>query len=193
MGASLICVGICSSLFHGSMRQTPQFLDDLSMFLLAGALLQPLYAANQTAPVRRLVTAAVAASIAAISVVYVRSGNILIHSIAFIVMITFVWPRALYLVHYTGRSEEEKARCMTRFKSAFWTLALGYALWNVDLELCLDLRALRAKLPLPLSWVLELHGWWHVLTAMGASHFIRLIRMLTDEDGESARQEVKQR
>lgn len=188
MALSLMSVGIASGIYHGTLRQTTQYLDDLSMFLLAGALLHPLYAAYQTPAVRVLVGVVLVAAIGGMSVIYVRSGNILIHTYTFIALLTFVWPRALYLIHRTGsRSEAERRALMRSFWKAFWAVGIGYALWHVDLELCWQLRGLREKMPMPLGWLLEMHGWWHFLTAMGASHFIRLIRLVTDGADYSAK------
>lgn len=184
MAVALISVGVCSTAFHASMRQVPQLFDDMSMNLLAGALLQPIYAQNQSPAVRRLVTAVVLLGVGGVSFAYLYTGDIFIHATAYLVMITIMWPRALYLVYGMGRSEEEKRKMMTSFKRAAWTLILGYSLWHVDLELCLNLRAVKETVGVPLSWILELHGWWHILTALGASHFIRLVRMVTDEPGQ---------
>ncbi|ROT38445.1 dihydroceramidase [Sodiomyces alkalinus F11] len=192
MAISLMGVGISSGIYHGTLRQTTQYLDDLSMFLLAGALLHPLYAANQTATVRALVSLILVAVIGGMSVVYVRSGNILIHTYTFIALLTFVWPRTIYLIHWTAsRPPAEKRALMRRFWKAFWALGVGYALWHVDLELCWQLRGLREMVPMPLGWLLEMHGWWHFLTALGASHFIRLIRSVTDGVDGSAGKERK--
>ena len=58
---------------------------------------------------------------------------------------------------------------------------LGYLLWNIDLEFCMQLRELRAQVGLPWAWLLELHGWWHVLTAIGADRFMNVARELREE------------
>ncbi|KAL9944978.1 hypothetical protein D7B24_001405 [Verticillium nonalfalfae] len=182
MAFSLVCVGVTSAMFHGTMRQVPQLMDDLSMLLLAGALLQPIYALNQTPFRRVLVALTLIFGIGTVSVIYARSGRIVIHMWTFITLLTFIWPRTLYLVRKTGYSGAQKRVLMRSFARAGWALLAGYALWNVDLELCLGLRALRDKVGIPFSWGLELHGWWHFLTALGASHYIRLVRMLTGEE-----------
>ncbi|KAH6670274.1 dihydroceramidase [Plectosphaerella plurivora] len=182
MSYALIGVGICSTAFHGTMRQIPQYFDDLSMFALAGALLQPLYSVNQKAFTRFIVSAVLVHIILGVSVVYVRSGDIRIHTVAFLTMVTFMWPRTLYLIKRMGRPVEEQRRMMKIFWRAFWNLVIGYALWNVDLEFCLNLRAVRETIGMPWSWVLELHGWWHILTAVGASYFVKLVRMCTGDE-----------
>ncbi|KAF7560776.1 hypothetical protein G7046_g3362 [Stylonectria norvegica] len=127
------------------------------------------------------VAAAVVLSTAAVSVVYVRSGNILIHVAAFISQLTIIWPRTVQLVYYRGRSADEKRQLMALWWKAVAALGTGYALWHVDLEFCDALRSVRAMVGLPFAWTLELHGWWHILTAIGASQYMQLIRKLTEE------------
>lgn len=53
---------------------------------------------------------------------------------------------------------------------------VGYGLWNIDLECCAELRSIRRQVGLPWAWLFELHGWWHVLTAIGASGFMDVAR-----------------
>ncbi|TDZ18850.1 Alkaline ceramidase YDC1 [Colletotrichum sidae] len=176
----LLFVGVFSGIFHGTMHQETQLLDDLSMLILAGALVQPLYVHRQTAPVRKSITALLWAGIAAMAVVYVRSGDIFIHVMTFTGLLTLVWPRTLYLLYGTGSyAKEQQRRCMRTFWKAVAVLVLGFTLWHIDLEYCAELRAARRAVGLPLAWVLEFHGWWHVFTALGASWYMRLIREVT--------------
>jgi dihydroceramidase len=81
-----------------------------------------------------------------------------------------------------GLSEEKRRREWDRrtWRSTFWTV-LGYIIWNVDLEFCKELRMLRERVGLPWGWVLELHGWWHVLTAVGTSQFMDIAREIREE------------
>jgi dihydroceramidase len=84
----------------------------------------------------------------------------------------------MYLVFMGGRSGDEKKKLLKAFGKSIGFLAVGYTLWQIDLEKCIELRQLKQALGLPWAWVFELHGWWHVLTALGASQYVRLIREL---------------
>ncbi len=145
----------------------------------------------------RLVTGALVLGASAASAAYVRSGDLLMHECIFGASLALIWPRTLYLVYRDGgggggggegsaaEAEMEKLRRLRRRRRRlrrFWRavalLVAGYAAWNADLEMCARLRALRGRLGLPWAWLLELHGWWHVLTALGASEYIRLVRDL---------------
>jgi dihydroceramidase len=57
----------------------------------------------------------------------------------------------------------------------------GYLLWQLDFLLCSELTALKRILNLPWGFLLELHGWWHVLTAIGAHTFMYMVDVLTRE------------
>ncbi|KAF6799397.1 alkaline ceramidase family protein [Colletotrichum sojae] len=179
----LLLVGIFSGIFHGTMRQETQLLDDLSMLVLAGALVQPLYVHRQSPFAGRLVAAALWLGIATMTVIYVRSADIFIHVMTFTGLLTLVWPRTLFLVYGTGLySKAEKKKFMWLFWKAVIALVVGFGLWHIDLEYCAELRAARKALGMPKAWFLELHGWWHVFTALGASWYMRLIRLITVEE-----------
>ena len=56
LAVGLIFVGVTSFLFHATLRQTLQFSDDLSMFLLTGCILQRLYTHGKSPAVTRIIT-----------------------------------------------------------------------------------------------------------------------------------------
>lgn len=114
-----------------------------------------------------------------VSIIYVRSGKIFIHFVTFSVQCHLIWPRTLYLIYAGPQADDaHRRRLVRRFWGAVATLVLAFAVWNVDLERCHALRALRARLGLPWAWLLELHGWWHLLTAVGAVEYVALVRTL---------------
>jgi len=179
MSASLAVVGVCSFVFHATLRQTMQFGDDLSMLFLAGSLIQRLYCAGQTASTRRIITATVYAAVCLMSAYYVQSGNIVVHTSMFAVLLTFVWPRTIFLIrHRHAQTRQEKARLFRQFRKALAYLGLGFLVWNIDLEACSLLRGLRGAVGVPWAWLFELHGWWHFFTALGAAVYMDLVRDL---------------
>lgn len=48
----------------------------------------------------------------------------------------------------------------------------GFALWNVDNFYCSKLKSWRHELGLPWGILLEGHGWWHLMTGVGAYFYI---------------------
>lgn len=148
------------------------------MLLLAACLLRTLYTHGQTRGVASLVTAVITLGTGYMAILYVRSANILVHMLTFSAMVHLIWPRTLYLIYVGSRPEPEKSKLIRRFRKAVALLVGAFVIWNIDLEKCLELRAIRHKLGVPWAWALELHGWWHILTAVGAAEYIILVRAL---------------
>jgi dihydroceramidase len=44
----------------------------------------------------------------------------------------------------------------------------GFGIWNLNNALCGALTGAKRAVGMPWSFVLELHGWWHVFTGVGA-------------------------
>ncbi|KUI56508.1 Alkaline ceramidase 3 [Cytospora mali] len=175
---SLILVGIFSFIFHATMHQDTQFLDEMSMFFLGAALLQPLYTTGFSVATKRAITTTLISVLVAVSAVYYQRKDVLIHSVSFSIMEMLIWPRVLYMIYFRGRAQLEKSRLAKQFWKATGIMVLAIVLWLIDLELCYPLRDIREFVGLPWAFVFEFHGWWHVLTAMAAARYIKLVREL---------------
>lgn len=67
---------------------------------------------------------------------------------------------------------------------------LGYFLWNIDYHLCSHVTAFKRAIGLPWGFLFELHGWWHLGTAVGAYTGMALVEYLvTLEEGKMGRVE----
>jgi hypothetical protein len=63
-------------------------------------------------------------------------------------------------------------------------MGLGYFLWQIDGIYCEELTASKRAIGMPWSFLLEMHGWWHVFTAIGAYVFMIMVDSLTRERPE---------
>lgn len=178
MSISLFAVGVCSFAFHATLHQELQLCDDVSMLVLAGAIVHSVYACGQPPATAKYIAAISSALVLGSATAYLQSQNMNLHIALFGGLLTLIWPRTLFLIYGTGRSDSDKKNLMRQFWAAVGSLVLGFAIWNVDLEYCFGLRSIRTAVGLPLSWLLELHGWWHVLTAVGAMKYFQLVRNL---------------
>ncbi|CAK7262546.1 hypothetical protein SEPCBS57363_000121 [Sporothrix epigloea] len=177
---SLWVLGILSFTFHATLKHATQYGDELAMLVLGGALMHGSYGPRSWTA--GLVSWSL---VAAASALYLVTGHILHQVWAFQAMLLVVGVRTVYLILGDRRTAQGSPVLphpvrvyLVRFAWSLATLGLAYFLWFVDLEGCGSLRRYRAAMGLPWAWVLELHGWWHVLTALGASLFIRLLRDL---------------
>ncbi|KAK5008423.1 alkaline ceramidase ydc1 [Cryomyces antarcticus] len=48
----------------------------------------------------------------------------------------------------------------------------GFFIWTLDNEMCSTLRIWRRRIGLPWGVLLEGHGWWHLMTGIGAYFYI---------------------
>ncbi|KAI1761298.1 ceramidase [Hypoxylon sp. FL1150] len=186
MSVSLLVLGIGSFLFHASLRSITEFADEFSMLGLTWSMLQASLTVRQSPAKARLISIGLAVIFTAFSAFYLQSPQIIYQVIAFASGILAVILRSQYVFHLIqpafpkAKSRDWNART---WKGIFTCLA-GYLLWNIDLQYCAELRALRHQLGLPWAWLFELHGWWHILTAIGADQFMNVAREVLIEVGE---------
>lgn len=176
MACSTLSVGIFSLIFHATLHQETQFLDEISMFMLVSALLQPLYTTGFNPSAQKAITTVLISTVVGVSAVYYQNKNVLIHLVAFTLMENLIWPRLLYLIYFHKRSAVDRSRLARQFWAAMGIMTLAIAVWLIDLELCYQLRHIRGAVGPPCALLFELHGWWHILTAVAASKFIALVR-----------------
>ncbi|KAF2827145.1 alkaline phytoceramidase [Ophiobolus disseminans] len=183
MSVSLLILGISSFLFHASLRQTLQFADELSMLGLAWSLLQGTLTVRNSFVRTRNINFGLAIVFPLFSAFYVWTGKIIYHATAFAIAISVIVLRGHYLFHWLEPPFPTAKRVdwLYRGINALIYLLVGYFLWNIDLEYCAELRQLREQVGMPWSWCLELHGWWHILTAISASQFMDILRELREE------------
>jgi dihydroceramidase len=183
MSITLLSLGIGSFLFHASLRQTLEFADEPSMLGLTWSMLRATLIARQRPSTSRSISVSLTLVFAAFSVFYVKLAKIIYQVIAFASGIALVTLRSQYLFHRLqlpfpkDRSRDWNIRTW----QAIGACLFGYLLWNIDLEYCGELRKLRKQLGLPWAWLLEFHGWWHILTAVGADRFMNVAREVNEE------------
>lgn len=183
MSVSLLILGIGSFLFHASLRQALEFVDELSMIGIIWSFLQTTLSIRQSQSKIRVISVVLSAVIIGFSVFYVWSAKIIYQVIAFFIGIGAVSCRFVYLFWWSQPEfPRDKVRDWNRRTlQALGTSLLGYLVWNIDLEFCAMLRDVRERVGLPWAWLLELHGWWHILTAIGADRFMTVAREMREE------------
>jgi dihydroceramidase len=183
MSLSLLVLGISSFLFHASLRQTLQFADELAMLGLTWSLLQGILVEKRSPTYDRLINGTLATVFPLFSAFYVWTGKIIYHATAFGILLVLITIQGHYLF-YWRRPVFPEAKCSgwrARGRIALVLLLVAYALWNIDLEYCMELRRIRERVGIPWAWFFELHGWWHILTAISANQFMDVVREVQDE------------
>lgn len=167
--------------------------------------------ASQTPSIKRtnktFVTLGLAASLGLSSLTSHLTGSLAVHSIVFAFLLILSGIKLIYFIFTATPSSESilkwpqaRKTLLEKLAKAIFFLWLGFSLWLVDCNptACQYLRDIRHAIieisPLlrPLTWVLELHAWWHFFTARAAGEYISLVRYLTTEGRESPEAKLKE-
>ncbi|KEY68860.1 hypothetical protein S7711_03798 [Stachybotrys chartarum IBT 7711] len=178
MSISLFLLGVASFLFHATLRHFLQYADELGMLLLAWSMCHGILVRQHTNDYDRAVNIAMAIFFPLFSAFYVYTGKIVYHASVFTFILLLITARGWYLLYLRKpRFPADKlAEWKVRGRWSLGILLFGYFLWHVDLEMCEKLREIRGRIGLPWAFLLEMHGWWHIFTAMSAAWFMDILR-----------------
>jgi dihydroceramidase len=194
---ALILVGVGSGAFHMTLRHYPQILDESGMYLIVGALDYRLWSHGRSEVGRWLLGIGLTVAIAGVilwNMLGPQGGmaDNKVHLTLFIGLLTALWPRVLWMIRKqrtqrkaagkgkeNGQTDVTSRTLMRQYQLGVFYFFAGFGLWLIDGRFCYGLRDTRSILGLPLGWLLEFHGWWHLLTAMGAGRFVWVARELT--------------
>ncbi|KAF2794410.1 alkaline phytoceramidase [Melanomma pulvis-pyrius CBS 109.77] len=186
----LIGVGVLSGWFHATLKYHSQMGDDLSMFLASGSLLHQLLTFDATPSRRLYMTSLILGTIVPVSIYHVWADEIVLHEITFGVTVLLIGRKTRALIKEKVKSVEAKKRLTGLATFGMISGGLGYFLWNIDYHLCNHVTSFKRSLGLPWGVFFELHGWWHILTGIGAYVGMALVEYLvTMEEGKTDRVE----
>ncbi|KAE8164844.1 ceramidase [Aspergillus tamarii] len=180
----LMAVGICSAAFHISLKYHTQMLDDVSMLFTTTPVLHQVLTVNASRRHSVIMAILLWTSLIILVVYHMRTDELLLHSLSFAAMVIVIGIRTMQLINartLAGSAARKQIWGMVRFGAVIFNL--GFYLWLIDGWVCGFLRSARAKIGLPLAFLLELHGWWHIFTGIGAYIFIAVVDHLVS--GES--------
>ncbi|KAB8276956.1 ceramidase [Aspergillus minisclerotigenes] len=180
----LMAVGICSAAFHISLKYHTQMLDDLSMLFTTTPVLHQVLTVNASRRYSVMMAILLWSSLMILVVYHVRTDELLLHSLSFAGMVIVIGIRTMQLISDRTLADSPARKQiwgMVRFGAVIFNL--GFYLWVIDGWICGFLRSARARIGLPLAFLLELHGWWHIFTGIGAYIFIAVVDHLVS--GES--------
>ncbi|EPE27582.1 hypothetical protein GLAREA_04373 [Glarea lozoyensis ATCC 20868] len=178
----IACVGIGSGVFHSTLKNYTQWGDDLSMLVATATVIHRVFTYDKSLNYTVIHGLTLFSAMTAFSIWHCVTDELFMHSVVFGVMIVIVRQktRSVIKVRVTDPAVLKDVRLLAVFGAIFF--ASGFAIWNVDIMMCNTLTAWKRTIGLPWSFVLELHGWWHILTGLGAYIFIALVEYLTSEE-----------
>lgn len=164
--AFLACVGVGSSLFHGSLLYWMQMLDELPMLILSALILFPLYEMGVSPGVRTcrtyVISSVLAVYTAFVSLIYIFVNDPTFHEVAYGIMVFAICVQTFHCLR-TYNSWKYLYFGLTSF--ALYLFA--FILWNIDNMMCPHLRLLRKEMPYLAHGITQFHAWWHLFAGLG--------------------------
>ncbi|RHZ53931.1 uncharacterized protein CDV56_107416 [Aspergillus thermomutatus] len=180
----LMAVGVCSAVYHVSLKYHTQMWDDLSMLFTTTPVLHRVMTADANPRVGIVTGIVLGSSLLALIIYHVKTDELLLHAVFFVGSVTTIGIYTMRLINARTLAGSEARRQiwgMVRFGAVIFNL--GYWLWLVDGWVCSYLKSMRETVGLPWAFLLELHGWWHICTGIGAYIFIAVIdHLVSGED-----------
>ncbi|KLJ05398.1 hypothetical protein EMPG_11116 [Blastomyces silverae] len=164
---SLIVVGIGSAVYHATLKYPLQLVDDLSMLLGAGIMFHHVVTINSGSRMKVTIFVALTVALTTAAWAHIRLGDSALHQVVFGTMVVTVGYRSVKLLARLIPDKRMRLKLRRLLRMGNLTLFAAYGLWLVDVFACPSLRSVRHAIGLPLAWLFELHGWWHILTAIG--------------------------
>ncbi|KAJ5991864.1 hypothetical protein N7451_007588 [Penicillium sp. IBT 35674x] len=179
----LMAVGICSAAFHISLQYHTQMLDDLSMLFTTTPLVHRVLTVDADRRSSFVTGLFVYLALALLVAYHVTTDELVLHASFFVGSIALIGIRTIQLLKQrTAENSTIRRQLWGMIVFGAVIFHLGYFVWVVDGWACDWLKSSRAAIGLPWAWLLELHGWWHIFTGIGAYIFVAVIDQLVSRD-----------
>ncbi|KAJ1943016.1 alkaline ceramidase ydc1, partial [Linderina pennispora] len=170
---ALMMVGLGSGFFHATLKYTTQLLDELPMLYTCALSFYALVEIDRQVQHGWRLPVGIGALQLAITLIYIFwLQSPAFHQVAFAFTamgtVGFGYKRMKQM-----RIDRRTKRLMTRLLVlGHIGMYGGFLVWNLDNIFCHRLRSYRQMVNSPLDVFLQLHGWWHILTAYGSTYLI---------------------
>ncbi|EDV19630.1 uncharacterized protein TRIADDRAFT_33194 [Trichoplax adhaerens] len=166
---ALIVVGIGSWCFHGTLLYQLQLLDELPMIYGSAIMLYALFQVPSQPKKHNILSSLFLTTYSAWTTYIYLTGknpNFFFVCYGFLVFLIIVQTALINSrMHHLNADD-------SLFRAAIFLFLSGFALWLIDFHFCPVLRAIRARLPYPISEIFQLHAWWHLGSGIGTYLYI---------------------
>ncbi|KAI8895983.1 ceramidase [Globomyces pollinis-pini] len=175
-------IGLGSLLFHMTLTNEMQLLDELPMIYATASLVYCAF--NMFHDHRKSTGIGLTLYCLMSTIHYVTTRNFRFFQASYglLVLATLLVPLGqIYILSTKHPYASQKVfRLFLLNLGAYLT---GFILWNIDNSHCDQLRNIRESFGGPVSGILQLHAWWHMFTGLGALgscqqvHYMRLLAL----------------
>ncbi|KAL5003078.1 ceramidase [Aspergillus recurvatus] len=175
----LIGVGVCSAGYHMTLKYHTQMSDELSMHLLTTPLLYRILTFQKDAAYTRRVGIILSILFTIVMVTHMVMDEFLLHAISFGAAVLLITIKTIRTIPQQIHDPAIRINIKIVSRVGLFCFLSGYALWLVDNFLCPSLTSVRNVLGIPLAFLFEFHGWWHVLTGIGGYIAVAVVDLIT--------------
>ncbi|KHN96520.1 Ceramidase [Metarhizium album ARSEF 1941] len=153
--------------------------DELSMHLLTTPLLYRILTLNRSERYTKTAGVVLLALFTIVMATHMLMDEFLLHATTFGFAVYMIATRVAGLI--SQQVPDPRIRTNVEKVARFGTLsfAFGFLVWLIDEWACGVLNRVRQSVGLPAAFFLELHGWWHVFTAIGGYIAVALVDEMT--------------
>ncbi|KAL2817679.1 ceramidase [Aspergillus cavernicola] len=175
----LIGVGVCSGGYHMTLKYHTQMSDELSMHLLTTPLLYRILTFQKSPQHTKLVGSILFTIFTIVMVVHMVMDEFLLHAVSFGAAVLLITTKTMKTI--PRQIPDLAIRANVRLISQFglFSFVFGYTVWLIDTWFCGHLTEVRNAVGLPLAFLFEFHGWWHVFTGIGGYVAVAVVDVIT--------------
>ncbi|RHZ87433.1 hypothetical protein Glove_34g98 [Diversispora epigaea] len=169
--AGVALIGIGSWMFHMTLLYQFQLLDELPMQYATCILAYNIFETERKKKYGIYLPLGLLIYAVGVTTIYLRIVNPVFHQVTYGILVAIINIRSYYLLGFIPKNES-RAILKDLLLVAWVIFGTGFIFWNIDNLACDNLRSIRAKIGKPSGYLLELHGWWHICTAIGSYYWI---------------------
>jgi dihydroceramidase len=156
------------------------------MHLAIGALLHQVFTFGEPPAIQRRNTFIILGIIVPFVIYHCLTDEFILHLLLFFGMSLTVAYRISHIIKLRIKDAGQRRKLRTLVRFATSSALLAFFIWNVDNLFCPTLTRWKQKVGKPWAFLLEGHGYWHMLTAMSSYCFMALSEFLTSPEGHES-------
>lgn len=173
-----ITVGVGSWMFHATLLYEYQLLDELPMIYATCIPYWIMFSHGKPRNHSLKVAFQISSAAVTLTAIYLHYRNPTIHQTAYGVLNGIIVLKGVHLAKQHVKDPVASSNLNWLLFFGLTSFLSGYALWNADIHLCDYWRRTRRSWGMPWGFLLEGHGWWHLLTGYGVYFYIVYIEYL---------------
>ncbi|KAI5790506.1 ceramidase-domain-containing protein [Pyronema domesticum] len=166
-------VAFGSCFFHATLKHEMELVDGLSMLYSTAVAIFSVFSIHLSTVGSAVLAVGIFTLVTAVSIGQYAYPNPTLHGICFGGMVLMFLGRCIQLRRRVVKLRPEMDGPLVRLLgigSVMWIV--GAVMWWADWWACEYLIRWRRCVGLPVGFMAELHGWWHITTAFGAYYYL---------------------